>query len=154
MVNHTYDDDYEEEIVRNEKEHSTHPVRPLVPRLSREDMEQIASRVEKAAGVDFHVNLQSPPNQPLTIEIPSEVLQYREDIRRFVDAMLYKLKVHHRKGRWEGKTIDEYLPLLEGEVAELREACGGGNLIEILMEAADTANMAMIISAIAVERGK
>jgi len=43
---------------------------------------------------------------------------------------------------------------LEGEVAELREACGGGNLIEILMEAADTANMAMIISAIAVERGK
>lgn len=48
----------------------------------------------------------------------------------------------------------EYLPLLIGEVGELEEAVAGGNLIEILTEAADVANMAMIIASIATERGK
>lgn len=68
--------------------------------------------------------------------------------------MVYKLKVHHRKGRWEGKTMAEYLPLLDGERDELAEAVQGGNLIEILTEAADTANMALIIASIATERGE
>lgn len=90
----------------------------------------------------------------LSIKLPPEVEQYEHDIRRFVDAMIYKLKVHHRKGRWEGKTMDEYGPLLLGEVEELAGATKGGNLMEILMEAADVANMAMIIASIATERGK
>jgi NTP pyrophosphatase (non-canonical NTP hydrolase) len=68
--------------------------------------------------------------------------------------MVYKLKVHHRKGRWEGKTVAEYLPLLQGEVDELNGAAEAGNTIEILLEAADVANMAMIVSSITVERGK
>lgn len=96
----------------------------------------------------------SPPNRPLVIEIPNEVLPYRDDIRRFVDAMIFKLKVHHKKGRWEGKSISEYVPLLDGEVAELKEAIASGNLIEILLESADVANMAMITASIATERGK
>lgn len=90
----------------------------------------------------------------LTIPIPPEVEPYTDDIRRFVHAMVYKLKVHHEKGRWDGKTIAEYVPLLDGEVDELKEAIQYGNLIEILTEAADTANMALIISAIATERGE
>lgn len=68
--------------------------------------------------------------------------------------MVYKLKVHHRKGRWEGKTVEQYVPLLDGEVAELKEAIAGGNMVEILTEGADVANMALIASAIAIERGK
>lgn len=90
----------------------------------------------------------------LEISLPPEVEPYREDIRRFVDAMVYKLKVHHRKGRWEEKTIAEYLPLLDSEVGELRDAAKQGNMVETLLEAADVANMALIISAIAVERGE
>lgn len=90
----------------------------------------------------------------LIINLPPEVEPYREDIRRFVDAMVFKLKVHHRKGRWEEKTIAEYLPLLDGEVQELQEAVKQGNMVETLLEAADVANMALIVSAIAVERGK
>lgn len=90
----------------------------------------------------------------LEIELPPEVEPYRHDIRRFVDAMAFKLKVHHRKGRWEDKQLAEYLPLLDGEVTELKEAVDGGNLIEILLEAADVANMAMIAASIATERGK
>ena len=90
----------------------------------------------------------------LEIPIPPEVEPYSDDIRRFVHAMIFKLRIHHRKGRWEGKTMAEYLPLLVGEIEELDEAMKGGNLIEILTEAADCANMAMIIASIAVERGK
>jgi len=90
----------------------------------------------------------------INIPIPPEVEPYADDIRRFVHAMVYKLKVHHKKGRWEGKTMDEYLPLLQGEVNELDGAVKDGNLIEILTEAADCANMALIIASIATERGK
>lgn len=90
----------------------------------------------------------------ITVSIPKEVEPYADDIRRFVDAMVYKLKVHHKKGRWEDKTVQDYAPLLYGEVRELDEAMNGGNLLEILTEGADVANMAMIISAIAIERGK
>jgi len=71
-----------------------------------------------------------------------------------VHAMIYKLKVHHKKGRWEGKAMVEYLPLLEAEFVELHEAVADGNLMEIMNEAADVANMAMIIASIATERGK
>lgn len=90
----------------------------------------------------------------LVIPIPPEVEPYTDDIRRFVHAMIYKLKVHHKKGRWEGKSMQEYLPLLEGEFVELTEAVKDGNLIEILTEAADCANMALIIASIATERGE
>lgn len=90
----------------------------------------------------------------IVIPIPPEVEPYAEDIRRFVHAMVYKLKLNAHKGRWEGKTMAEYCPLLEGEMRELNEAIAGGNLIEILNESADVANMAMIIASIATERGE
>jgi NTP pyrophosphatase (non-canonical NTP hydrolase) len=90
----------------------------------------------------------------LTIPIPPEVEPYKDDIRRFVHAMIYKLKIHHKKGRWEDKTMAEYFPLLSGECGELNEAIADGNLLEILTEAADCANMALIIASIATERGQ
>lgn len=90
----------------------------------------------------------------ISIALPPEVEAYEHDIRRFVDAMIYKLKVHSGKGRWEDATSDNMVKLLELEVAELKEALEGGNLIEILTEAADVANFGMIIASIAVERGK
>lgn len=90
---------------------------------------------------------------PLVIPIPPEMEQYRDDIRRFVAAMMYKLKVHRKKGRWNGKTMEDYIPLTEGELAELKEAIAQGNMVEVLLEAADLANMAMIIASISVERG-
>lgn len=90
----------------------------------------------------------------LEIPIPPEVEQYTDDIRRFVHAMVYKLKVHHRKGRWENTSLDKAVQLLAKEVIELDEAVKDGNLIEILTEAADCANFAMIAAAIATERGE
>lgn len=90
----------------------------------------------------------------ITIAIPPEVVQYRHDIRRFVEAMVFKLSVHASKGRWENKTAAERLDRLYDEAKELKEAMDRGNMVEIMLEAADVANYALIISAIVMERGK
>lgn len=87
----------------------------------------------------------------LDIPIPPEVEQYAPEIRRFVEAMVYKLGVHAKKGKWENQTIESRLPKLEGEVTELKEAIQRGNMVEVLLEAADVANYALIISAKAME---
>jgi hypothetical protein len=71
-----------------------------------------------------------------------------------VDAMVYKLKIHHKKGRWEDLDLNNALIALEAEVQELRAAIALGNSVEILTEAADVANFAMIIAAISTERGQ
>lgn len=97
---------------------------------------------------------ESHPSRPLTFYLPETLEPYREDIRRFVDAMLYKMKRNVHKGRWEGYTLLQSLKLLEGEVNELREAYYGGNSVEMQLEAADVANFAMILSSIVVEKGK
>jgi NTP pyrophosphatase (non-canonical NTP hydrolase) len=68
--------------------------------------------------------------------------------------MLYKLKVHHRKGRWEDLDLRQVLSKLHGEVEELKQAVALGNHVEITLEAADVANYALIASSIAMERGK
>lgn len=94
------------------------------------------------------------PKVVVSIALPPEVMQYQHDIRRFVEAMVYKLVKHSNKGRWEKVDIEKALGLLDGEVDELREAMQRGNMVEILLEAADVANYGLIISAIAMERGK
>lgn len=85
---------------------------------------------------------------------PPKVSGYDDDLRRFVDAMKYKLRRNAHKGRWSDVNLNEALHLLKKEVAELEEAIKDGNRIEIELEAADVANFAMIVSAIAIERGK
>lgn len=96
---------------------------------------------------------QKTSTSDLVFRLTPEVEQYRHDIRRFVDAMLYKLRMHANKGRWEGGTTDKYLKLLRDEVEELAQAVDERNTMEIMAEGADVANFAMIISSIAVEKG-
>lgn len=98
-------------------------------------------------------SLKDAPRQ-ITVSIPKEVEPYAQDIRRFVEAMVYKLSVHSSKGRWENRPIADVLDALEGEVKELRDAVQRGNMVEILLEAADVGNYGLIASAIAVERGR
>lgn len=90
----------------------------------------------------------------LTFNLTPEVEPYRHDIRRFVDAMIYKLDRHAKKGRWEDRPIGDMFPLLLGEIKELEEAVAAGNTINTLLEAADVGNYALIIASIAVERGE
>lgn len=92
------------------------------------------------------------PSLRIVITIPPEVEQYAVEIGRFVEAMVYKLGVHSKKGKWENQTIESRFPKLEGEVEELREAVARGNMVEILLEAADVANYALIIAAKGMEK--
>lgn len=91
----------------------------------------------------------------LIIQVPANCEQYKEDIRRFVDAMLHKLgKNAEKKGRWETVSIEDALLGTERELQELEEAVGLGNTVDTLLEAADVANWAMILASIVIERGK
>lgn len=92
--------------------------------------------------------------EDIVLRIPPEVVPYTNEIRRFVEAMVYKLAVHAKKGKWEDRSAESQIPLLEKEVAELKEALDRGNMVEVLLESADTANYAMIISAIVMEKGR
>ena len=91
--------------------------------------------------------------QTITFQVPREVTPYMNDLRRFVDAMAYKLKKNAHKGRWESLSLDAALTMLEQEVQEMREATRAGNTVEIVLEAADVANFAMIAASIAIDKG-
>ena len=98
---------------------------------------------------DFPVKMQT-----LTINLPPEVEGYTDDIRRFIDAMIYKLGKNAHKGRWDEMTVERAIARLKEEVSELDEASGRESMTEMLLESADVANFALIVAAIAIERGK
>lgn len=84
-----------------------------------------------------------------------DMAKYGPDIRRFVDAMVFKLEKNATKGRWETYSLEQAFDLLLGEVAELQtEVHGDRNMVRTMLEAADVANFALIVAAIAMERGR
>lgn len=97
------------------------------------------------------MQLVKPPLHIVTT-IPPEVEQYAPDIARFIEAMVYKLGVHSGKGKWENMPIGKALELLRGEEKELTAAVARGNMVDIMLEAADVANYALIASAIAMDK--
>lgn len=95
------------------------------------------------------------------VNLEGSLVQYGPDIRRFVDAMVYKLGKNAHKGRWEDLSAVHAFGLLEKEVAELREELFESdgrakqpNMIAASLEAADIANFALIVAAILMERGR
>lgn len=87
----------------------------------------------------------------LRIRIPPELSGYGPELRRFLDAMIYKLRRNAHKGKWEDVPLGRAFSLLEDEVTELHSVIDEGSTAEILMEAADVANMALITANIAME---
>jgi len=67
------------------------------------------------------------------------------------DAMIYKLRKNSHKGRWEHARTAEYMAKLREEVVELSNAVEERNTVEIVLEAADVANMALILCAMAID---
>ena len=93
------------------------------------------------------------PDIAFTVVIPGSCASYAHDIRRFIDAMVFKLEKNVHKGRWEDLSVQEAFQRLMDEVEELQSEIGG-NTMKIVMEAADVANFAMIIASIAIERNR
>ena len=89
----------------------------------------------------------------LEIFVPKELVEIgvAPDLQRFFDAMIYKLRRNAHKGRWDTLSMDEAFADLGGEVDELSGAIASGSTSEILMEAADVANEALICANIALE---
>jgi NTP pyrophosphatase (non-canonical NTP hydrolase) len=95
------------------------------------------------------------PPFTFTVTLSGDMAQYGPDIRRFVDAMVYKLERNAHKGRWENLTLSNAFQLLLGEVQELQEEVNGDqNMVRTMLEAADVANFALMVAAIVMERGR
>lgn len=94
--------------------------------------------------------LNGPPFN-FTVKLEGEMAKYGPDIRRFVDAMVYKMERNLHKGKWD-YPMSQAFDHLVAEVEELRaEVDGTRNTVKVTLEAADVANFAMIIAAMAIE---
>lgn len=84
--------------------------------------------------------------------MPAYKGEYEDVLRPFVDAMRHKLASNKHRGTrsWQTMSPDDLLKMLKKEVDELAEAIKGGNQIEILLEAADVGNFAMMLSNVAI----
>lgn len=96
-------------------------------------------------------NLKNDKWTTLTIRIPPELRGYGPAIKRFVDAMIYKLRRNAHKGKWEKLEVTDAVVSLKAEVIELAKAVEDSSTAEILMEGADVANMALIVTEIVLE---
>jgi NTP pyrophosphatase (non-canonical NTP hydrolase) len=111
------------------------------------------NHVGERMGIAGKANPTSMPDINFTVTIPGECAQYAHDIRRFVDAMIFKLEKNIDKGRWESYSVEDAFHLLQKETQELFQELGG-NSMKVVMEAADVANFAMIVASIAIERNR
>lgn len=87
----------------------------------------------------------------LSIRIPPELRGYEPEMAKFLDAMVFKLRRNAHKGKWERVPMVLALERLDDEMGELRSAVVNGSTMEILMEAADVANTALIVANISLE---
>lgn len=87
----------------------------------------------------------------IRVPVPPELdrIGVTEDLQRFFDAMIYKLRRNAHKGRWPELPLEQAVSALLGEVVELETSVGIGSTSEIWMEAADVANQALIVASIA-----
>lgn len=75
------------------------------------------------------------------------MLGVRPSVAWFAEQMEAKLREGDAKHpAWDKQEIDEVLAHLERELAELRAALAGGEPAEVINEAADVANVALIIA--------
>lgn len=91
----------------------------------------------------------------ITLFIPDELEHVAGDIRRFMDAMLYKLRLNSHKSngrKWADATQGQRFDKLLRETEELRDAICERNAVEVLLEAADVANFALILANSALEK--
>jgi hypothetical protein len=93
--------------------------------------------------------------RPVNINIPPSLAGIEPALKSFFEAMVYKLHKNAHKGRWEDMNLSKAFDGIVDETSELNEALNRGSNIEIILEAADVANFAMICANIAIkEAGK
>lgn len=86
----------------------------------------------------------------MKVFIPDNLKDHEPELQRFFDAMVFKLSKNSHKGKWEDSHLPAIRSRLSDEIAELDQAMQEGNIIEIILEAADVANFALILADIAI----
>lgn len=81
----------------------------------------------------------------MTIFLPESMEEHEGDIRFFVDSMLRKLAASAHKGWVSKHDVRKMAQLLDGEREELGYAINTESQFEAFMEAADVANMALLL---------
>jgi len=90
----------------------------------------------------------------MEIFVPPELKGEEQRIKRFFDAMMYKLRKNAHKKGFDQADIAHCMAKLQDELRELAIAIEEGNSIEIVLEGADVANFALIAAIAAIERGE
>lgn len=73
-------------------------------------------------------------------------VELRPEVYAFAQAMELKLRLNDHKTHWSNMTQRYLSQRLSQEREELRRACRRGDPAEILSEAADVANFAMMLA--------
>jgi len=89
----------------------------------------------------------------IRVYIPPELEKNELAIKRFFDAMVYKLRKNSHKPSFEIADVQHCLSRIQGETKELSDAVAENNTVEVLLESADIANLAMIAATAAIDRG-
>lgn len=86
--------------------------------------------------------------------MPAYKGEYEDVIRPFVDAMRHKMASSKLRGKreWQDIPLTELMSRLKAEIVELEEAIAGGNTVEMLLEAADIGNFAMMVANVAIRQ--
>lgn len=78
---------------------------------------------------------------------------YDKELGIFMSVMRHKLERNAHRGRWQDADVSKVLDAIDAEVRELRDAVASGDPAEVMLEAADVANFALIVAFVAL-RGK
>lgn len=97
----------------------------------------------------------SPPNKPtvrlkgnkLTIRLPPSMHYIADAMEIMIPASLHKFAIHAAKGDWiaSGYSVDDAMHHLSLEIEELAGAVASGRPEDVMMEAGDVLNLAIII---------
>lgn len=89
----------------------------------------------------------------MKIHLPKELSEYERNLRFMFDTMVAKLQINrHKNLRWTN--LEALISLLKDEMIELEKAKEEGSQLDIAMESADVANMAVLIAIYALQMPK
>jgi len=121
-------------------------------RICNKEYEAVFQSDNCPHGVMVGGSVLGAPPRSVEVQPRIEATNYDKEIKQLTDAMRYKLKKNAHKGRWEDLGLSDVIKRLREETDELEEAALSGSEIEIILEAADVANFALMVVNIAMKK--
>lgn len=90
----------------------------------------------------------------MDVHVPDDIKAYEPELRFFMELMVRKLHLNRHKGFADRDTVPIMVKALNGEVSELITATQSESQFSVALEAADVANMAFLLSLVALRQNK